>query len=262
MGAHKPIVNLGKILAISAIIFLYLPIIISFLGSFSPAWHHGLFSGFTFKWYVFVIENFSSTIALSMLIAICCVAINLCIGTLTGYALAHYHFPGKKILEGTLMLPLAVPGIAVALALIQTYPLIRGEWYFILIGHVIFTLPFMISSMLTGMRSMNLVHLEEAATSLGANWWFRFTRVVLPNVWRSLMNGALIVFTLSVGEFNMTFFLHTPLNMTLPVGLFESYASLRLEIASAYTVVFFLTIIPALVAIQYLGEKGRSAMVR
>ena len=261
MAANQPIISLGKILAIAAIIFLYLPIGISFLGSFAPAWHHGLFDGFTFKWYIFVIEEFSNTIVLSLFIALCCVLITLCLGTLTGYALAHYHFRGKKLLEGILMLPLAVPGIAVALALIQTYSLIRSEWYFILIGHVIFTLPFMISSMLSGMRSMDLIRLEEAAASLGAGWWFRFTRVVLPNVWRSLINGVLIVFILSVGEFNMTFFLHTPLNMTLPVGLFQSYASLRLEIASAYTVIFFLIIIPALIAIQYLGEKAHNAMV-
>jgi ABC-type multidrug transport system fused ATPase/permease subunit len=49
-----------------------------------------------------------------------------------------------------------------------------------------------------------------------------------------------MVFTLSVGEFNLTWMLHTPLTRTLPVGLADSYASMRMEIGSAYTLVFFI----------------------
>ncbi len=256
METQSGLIRIGKILTMMVIVFIFAPIVISILGSFSPAWHKGLLDGFTLQWYIAVLEDYGHTIGLTLLIAIVCVLINLALGTLAGYALARYHFRGAKFIEEIMLLPLAVPGIAVALALIQTYPLIRGSWYFILIGHVVFTFPFMVNSMLSGMRSLRLVHLEEAAASLGAGWWFRFTQVILPNVWRSLINGMLLVFTISVGEFNLSFFLTTPLTMTLPVGLFESYASLRLEIASAYTIIFFLLIIPSLIAMQYLsGEE-------
>jgi hypothetical protein len=47
-----------------------------------------------------------------------------------------------------------------------------------------------------------------------------------------------MVVTLSMGEFNLTWMLHTPLTKTLPVGLADSYASMRLEIGSAYTLIF------------------------
>jgi putative spermidine/putrescine transport system permease protein len=60
-----------------------------------------------------------------------------------------------------------------------------------------------------------------------------------------------MVVTLSLGEFNMTLLLHTPLTQTLPVGLADSYASLRLEVGSAYTLIFFIIIIPLLVALQW-----------
>jgi putative spermidine/putrescine transport system permease protein len=53
--------------------------------------------------------------------------------------------------------------------------------------------------------------------------------------------------------------LHTPLTKTLPVGLADAYASMRLEIASAYTLVFFIMIVPLLVAIQMLGGLGETA---
>jgi putative spermidine/putrescine transport system permease protein len=51
--------------------------------------------------------------------------------------------------------------------------------------------------------------------------------------------------------------LHTPLTKTLPVGLADAYASMRLEIASAYTLIFFIMIIPLLVAMQMLSDRER-----
>jgi len=61
--------------------------------------------------------------------------------------------------------------------------------------------------------------------------------------------------TLSIGEFNLTWMLHTPETMTLPVGLADSYASMRLEIGSAYTLVFFIMITPLLIALQRYGMQ-------
>jgi putative spermidine/putrescine transport system permease protein len=56
--------------------------------------------------------------------------------------------------------------------------------------------------------------------------------------------------------------LHTPLTKTLPVGLADSYASMRLEIASAYTLIFFVMIIPLLVAMQLLSMRERRSSGR
>jgi putative spermidine/putrescine transport system permease protein len=63
-----------------------------------------------------------------------------------------------------------------------------------------------------------------------------------------------MVFTLSIGEFNLTWMLHTPMTKTLPVGLADSYASMRLEVASAYTLIFFIMIIPLLLGMQLLSK--------
>ena len=57
-----------------------------------------------------------------------------------------------------------------------------------------------------------------------------------------------------VGQFNLTWMLHTPLTRTLPVGLADSYASMRLEVGSAYTLVFFVVVLPLLWLFQYLAN--------
>lgn len=59
--------------------------------------------------------------------------------------------------------------------------------------------------------------------------------------------------TLSLGEFNLTWMLHTPLTQTLPVGLADAFASMRIEVGSAYTLVFFLILVLLLVLMQALG---------
>ena len=154
-------------------------------------------------------------------------------------------------------------GLATALALILLYGrfgAFRMSWLFILVGHVLFTLPFMVRSVLAVLSSIDLKTLEEGAASLGAGFVQRFFGIVLPNCRSGILAGALMVVTLSIGEFNMTWMLHTPLTKTLPVGLADSYASMRLEIGSAYTIVFFFMIVPLLLLLQRfarIGEVGR-----
>ena len=163
-----------------------------------------------------------------------------------------------RAIEELLVLPVAIPGLAIALALIVSYGGFRdfrGSWGFILVGHVLYTLPFMVRSVLAVLSSMDFRALEESGASLGANFWQRFFGIILPNIRSGILAGSLMVVTLSVGEFNLTWMLHTPLTKTLPVGLADSYASMRLEIGSAYTLVFLVMIIPLLVALQMFGTQ-------
>jgi len=90
---------------------------------------------------------------------------------------------------------------------------------------------------------------------LGAGFMHRFVTVIIPNAVPGIVAGALTVLTLSIGEFNLTWMLHTPLTKTLPVGLADSYASMRLEIASAYTLIFLVLLFPLLVGIQIAGRR-------
>jgi len=199
------------------------------------------------------------------MIALACLAVDLAVGVPAAYVLAKARSRWTRFVEEALVLPIAVPGLATALALILAYGTwreFRTSWLFILVGHVLFTLPFMVRAVLAVLSSIDLRTLEEGAASLGAGFWQRFTGVVLPNCRGGILAGALMVVTLSVGEFNMTWMLHTPLTKTLPVGLADSYASMRLEIGSAYTVVFFFMIIPLLIGIQLAARPRRAAAVQ
>lgn len=238
-------------------LFMIIPVVMSVMAGLTENYFVGLKSGLTLRWVSEVWQLYSNTIWLSIKLALACLVITTLIGVPAAYGLLRSRRRWANAIEELLLLPVAVPGLATALALLLAYGSyreFRGSWLFILVGHVLFTLPFMVRAMLSVMQTARLPLLEEAAASLGANFRQRFFAVVIPNCLSGILAGALMVVTLSIGEFNITWMLHTPLTKTLPVGLADSYASMRLEVGSAYTLIFLVMIVPLLVAIQWAGR--------
>lgn len=241
--------------------FLVIPACMSILTGVTVNYFRGVWdSGLTLKWIIKILEMYPDTILLSIWLAFACLVVTLIIGVPAAYGLARHPGRLSRILEEFISLPLAVPGLALALALIQLYGTMKGfrtSWTFILVGHVLYTLPFMVRSVLAVLAAIDLKTLEEGAASLGATPWQRFKDIVVPNALPGILAGALTVVTLSIGEFNLTFVLHYPLIKTLPVGLAEVYSVQRLEMASAYTIVFFVLIVPLLVALQWASARAQ-----
>ena len=237
--------------------FLILPVFMSMTAGVTLNYMTGVSGGMTTRWIEKVITDYSGPMLLSIQHALACLLCTLLLGIPTAYVLTKHQNAMTRAIEELLVLPVAIPGIATALALIVTYGSLGGlrtSWLFILMGHVLFTLPFMVRSVLAVMTSIDLRTLEEGARSLGANFFQRFFDIILPNCKSGIIAGSLMVVTLSLGEFNMTLLLHTPLTQTLPVGLADTYASLRLEVGSAYTLVFFVIIVPLLIALQWASN--------
>ncbi|KQO22162.1 ABC transporter permease [Acidovorax sp. Leaf76] len=247
-----------SLVALTALVALFMlaPIALSVMAGLVSNYSVGLKSGLTLRWLGEVWENYGGTVGASLLMALLCVAGNLVIGVPCAYALARSRSRWARLFEELLTLPVAVPGLASALALILAYGTLSGfrqSFAFILVGHMVFTLPFMVRTVGSAFQKDELRSLEEAARSLGASFAQRFLGVLVPAVLPAIVAGSLMVFTLSVGEFNLTWMLHTPLTRTLPVGLADSYASMRIEIGSAYTLVFLIVILPVLWGLQAVG---------
>ena len=257
----QPLFVAQLLFTVAVCLFLVIPVGLSVLAGITANYLEGPQSGLTLRWIVEVWNAYRDTLFRSLGIALACLAACLMLGVPAAYALARASGRFARAIEEALVLPVAVPGLATALGLIVSY----GSWgsfrassAFILVGHVLFTMPFMIRSVVAVLAAIDLPTLEEGAASLGAGFWRRFFDVVLPNCRNGILAGALMVITLSMGEFNMTWLLHTPLTKTLPVGLADAYASLRLEIGSAYTIVFLVLIVPLLLGLQVLARPRRA----
>lgn len=236
--------------------FLIVPVAMSIVAGLTVNYFRGVASGLTLRWLDEVWTQYHASVFLSLEVAAATLAVTLLAGVPAGYALARSRTRVSRLIEELLVMPVALPGLASALALLVVYggfTALRMSVGFIVIGHVVFTLPFMVRPVAAVCASANLRTLEEGAASLGANFAQRFVTIVLPNARPGIVAGALAVLTLSIGEFNLTWMLHTPDTKTLPVGLADTYASLRIEVGSAYTILFFVMTMPLLVAMQWLG---------
>ena len=74
-------------------------------------------------------------------------------------------------------------------------------------GYMVLGLPYMYRSVDTGMRTVDVRTLTEAAQSLGANWYIIIARVILPNIRTALLSGALLTFAIVLGEVVLASFL-------------------------------------------------------
>lgn len=214
----------------------------------------------TLLWYKYVLDVYGHTLLLSLKLAGLCIAITIVLGVFGGYGIVRYSFPGKLLLEELILVPLSLPGISVAVALIGTYGMIRGSALIILFGHLLYTLPFMIQSVTNTLRSYNFLELERAAAGLGASWFQRLRYILLPNLRHALIIGSLLVFTISLGEFNASFLLTTPVTLTLPAALYDSYTNDSFQVSSAATSIFILVVVPVLLAIQFIGGREMQEM--
>ncbi|GAL22763.1 ABC transporter permease protein [Vibrio maritimus] len=128
----------------------------------------GMKSGFTLRWVEQVWSLYSDTIWLTLQIAVATTVINVLVGVPCAYVLAKSKSRWASLFDEILTLPIAIPGMAISLGLILAYggfSDFRASWMFILVGHVIFTLPFMVKSVLAVLQSINFSVLEEGAAS-------------------------------------------------------------------------------------------------
>ncbi len=201
--------------------FLIVPMILSIMAGLTVNYFVGIESGLTLRWVMEVWNGYRDTIFLSIGLALACLAATLVLGIPAAYVLAKRQNALTPRHRGTAGDAGRVPGLATALALIVTYGSLSGFPHlvaFILVGHVLFTLPFMVRSVLAVLMAIDLKTLEEGAARWAAGFWERFRDIVLPNCRQGILAGSLMVVTLSMGEFNMTWLLHTPFTKTLPVG--------------------------------------------
>lgn len=149
-----------------------------------------------------------------------------------GYLLARRRFPGRRLADALVVLPWALPGTVLAIALATTFSVHRpwaGRWvwvgtYAILpLAYFIRNVPLVTRAALASFRQLDPA-LEEAAASLGAGRALTLRRVVLPLVVPGLVAGALLAWVTALGEFVASILLYT--HRTRPIAV-EMLAQLR-----------------------------------
>jgi ABC-type spermidine/putrescine transport system permease subunit II len=171
------------------------------------------------------------------------------VGSLAGglglaVAVTRFHFRGRRLLAGAVLLPLFVPGVVLAMGLLPLVMLmgLQGRGVSLAAAHSLVSLP-VVFLLLRGALNQTDPQLEQAARGLGAGPWVAFRRVTLPLIAPAVIAGAVIAFILSVNEFAFAVFLGTPRGRTLPAALWPEARDKDtplLAAASCLTVLFTL----------------------
>ncbi|WP_247653732.1 ABC transporter permease [Labrenzia sp. PHM005] len=226
---------------------MFLPVIVVVLLSFNAS-QFGSFpmTGFSFRWFVELAQNdailraFQTSIMLGALTAV----ISTTLGVLASLALVRYNVPGRNLISTLLIAPILVPEVvlAVALLLFLNFLSINKSFFLLLMGHVIFTLPFVIlvvQARLVGIRK----DYEEAALSLGASPVQAFFQITLPLLAPAVFAGMLFAFTISFDDITGTLFWKPGGVETVPTQIFAMLRnSISPEINALGTVMIFLTV--------------------
>ncbi len=197
--------------AMAYLVFLYLPVLLLPLFSFNDSSVVAFpLQGFTMRWY----ENLAGIPVLhdafvnSMIVGVSAAVIATILGIGAARAMTRYDFKGRDTVSALLMLPMVMPEIIVAVALLVVLLQLGLELSLVTItlGHVLFCLPFAISVLRTSFLGLDR-SLEEASLDLGETRLMTFRRVILPLVRPGLISSLLICFTISFDEFILAFFL-------------------------------------------------------
>jgi spermidine/putrescine transport system permease protein len=207
------------------LIFLYLPSVILLIFSFNsgtvPVFP---LQSFTTRWYseAWHDQQLRDAFVRSIKVGLGTSIVATVIGILAAYPLARRRFRARNAITAFSLVPLVVPPIVVAVALLMLFrkgphPIPLSLWT-VLAGHVVISLPYCILLLVPRIASID-VRLEEAAHDLGASSVLTFRRIILPLITPAIFSAFLIAFVVSIDDYAIASFLAAN-SETYPVYLF------------------------------------------
>lgn len=246
--------------AILYLVFLYAPILILPVFALNDSQVVSFpLKGFTTKWFgeMWADANLRSALLRSLVIALSTSTIATVLGLFAARASVRYAFPGKTATMGLIMLPMVLPDIVVAMALLivllsLSVPL---SMLTIIMGHVLLCMPFAVAILTSAFQSLDK-SLEEAALDLGESRAATFRLIILPLVMPGIIASFLICFTISIDEFVLANFLGSgkPVLSVYIFGQFRFPAKVPSMLALGTLLVLFSIILLGFA--EYMRRRG------
>ncbi len=247
VNSHSPRSRWLLVHAAAVFGFLYLPIAVLIVYSFNGQGVGGFPPrNLTLDWYrtLFGDGPIWDSVWNSLQVALAAMVISLGLGIPAALALDRAQFPGKALFRRLVLLPLILPGIITGLSLLMLFNLmnVKLSLLTITLGHGTALISVATTEVFAGLQKLDRAQ-EEASLDLGANYWQTFWRVTVPNLKLPIIGAALLIFTLSMDEIAVSFFLIGRDN-TLPL---EIWGRLRRgitpEINAISTIIFAFSLV-------------------
>jgi len=214
-------------------------------------------------------------IRLTLITAAAAATLNAVMGTALAYSLVRYRFPGRNLLSSVVDLPLAIPTLVTGLMIRTLYgpngvlgePLanLGIQVVFtpigVLLALCVVTLPLVVRNVQPVLQELDPAE-EEAASTLGANAWTSFRRVVLPAIKPAVVGGTLLTFARCIGEFGSVVLVsgnNPGRDLTAPVFIFQLANQFRpQEAAAVATLMFGISFVLVLVTVRFVMRRNET----
>ena len=241
------------------VLFLLTPIVVTAVMAFDSRDYLGPLPppSLSFRWFVtfFSDSYFLKGLSTSLQLALTSVAISLCAGVATAYAVDRMQFRGKDALVSFFLSPLVVPPVVIGFALLlflSQMGLFNG-FARLLCGHIIITVPYTIRATLAGISGIDR-SLTEAALVLGAKEKRAFWDITLPLARTGIVSGAIFAFAVSMDDVAVSIMLTDAQTYTLPIALISSMrANFDLTIAAASLMLMVMTLALIVILEKFVG---------
>ncbi len=249
-----------RLYAILYLLFLYAPIILLPMFAFNDGTIIAFpLKGFSTRWFAAMASDgvLHGAVVNSLIVACFTALLSTTLAIFAARASTRFEFPGKGGIMALIMLPLVLPEIVVAMAILVVFiQMGLGLGLFtITLGHTLICTPFAIAILSASFQSLDK-SLEEAAYDLGEDKFSTFRLIILPLVLPGIISAVLISFTISMDEFILANFLggQTP---TLPVYI---YSQLRfpkaIPVIMAVATCLVAVSITLLIIAEYFRRRG------
>jgi len=240
--------------------YVYAPILILVVNSFNASRYGSKWGGFTFKWYdkLFLNDTLMEAGWHTLQVGLTSATAATVIGTLAAVALQRYRFYGKGAVSSLVFVSMLTPDIVMAIALLILFVTLGIELGYIslLIAHITFCLPFVIISVFSRLRDMDM-SVTEAARDLGANEWQVFRKIILPMILPAVASGWLLSFTLSIDDVIVSSFVTGPGYEILPLKIYSMVrVGVSPEVNAISTLLFVGSVALIVISQLLLRKKG------
>ncbi|SDR48615.1 spermidine/putrescine transport system permease protein [Rhizobiales bacterium GAS113] len=211
--------------AYAVLAYLYVPILVLIVMSFNASdSSQARWEGFSTHWYAMVAADSNMLQALRNSAIVACVAtlVGTVIATFAALGTARTRFRGQVAVEALIGLPLIVPDIVAAIAILLFFVMvgIKLGLLSLVLAHSVFAVPIAYLPIRARLEGLDPA-LAEAAADLYANPWQTLRRVILPLIWPGIVSGAMLAFIGSLGDVVVSYFVSGPGSTTLPVYVFS-----------------------------------------
>jgi iron(III) transport system permease protein len=271
-GARPQLMALGPLrwvlfglVILAFIVSIVMPYATLVAVSFSKSWGLEFFKNLTLANYKFILFEYNVTqraIVNSVLLATLAATAAVLLGAVIGWIDLRTRIPGRRLLDYASLIPLGLPGIVMAVALIQFWlqmPLaLYGTLAILLLAYVGRYIPLGVRSANASLRQVD-PSLEESAQILGASWTTTMREVTLPLIRPGLFAGWLLVFVPVIQELSASILLFSSSSITLAVAVFNLYETGYTEPVAALAMINMVIIGIAIWLAYKVGGGGLGA---